>query len=145
MNQARSVADLRYMKEEKIRKVIIVDDDEVDRKILERWCKKEDLQFSSCSNGKEAFDALKKDHFDLLISDLDMPIMGGISLIQEIKKLHLHIPSIAISANENSAVKKAALESGFDCFIPKQTDFRDLSNLISKEIVQHHFFSHKFK
>lgn len=120
------------------KKILIADDDEIDRKILERWCMNHSFTFSTCLNGKEAYERILHEHFDLLISDLDMPIMGGLELIREVKRNDLQIPSIAVSANEDSLVKQKAIESGFDCFISKALNYKDLSKQITYVVNHNH-------
>lgn len=113
------------------KRILIADDDEIDRKILERWCTKQSYLFTTCTNGQEAIDRLKLEHFDLLISDLDMPVMSGLELIKNVKKLHINIPCIAVSANEDAQVKLKALEFGFDGFIPKLSNYKELGQQIT--------------
>lgn len=120
------------------KKILIADDDEIDRKILERWCKNQAYSYATCLNGQEAYEKLKNEHFDLLISDLDMPIMGGLALIKEIKKNKLMIPSIAISANEDNLIQQKAIDFGFDYFISKVLNYKELSSQISYVINHNH-------
>jgi CheY-like chemotaxis protein len=65
---------------------LIADDDEIDCKIPEKWCLKQDYSFSSCLNGNEVYVRIIHEHFDLLISYLVMPVMSCLELRQNSKK-----------------------------------------------------------
>jgi DNA-binding NarL/FixJ family response regulator len=72
-----------------------------------------------------------------------MPVLGGLDLIKEIKNSNLQVPCIAVSANEDEAIKQKALELGFDGFISKVLSYKDLSSQISFVINRQHLLDKK--
>ena len=75
------------------KKIIIAEDEELLRDILALVLRDEDYQVDIATNGAEAWDLINKNHYDLLATDLFMPVMNGIELI--LKTQHA-FPSIKI-------------------------------------------------
>ncbi|UCG78276.1 MAG: response regulator [Nitrospirota bacterium] len=68
-------------------KVLIIDDEKLVRWFLERALKKWDYEVTSVSNGKEAVDALDKESFDLVFTDLKMPVANGSLVIEHLGQI----------------------------------------------------------
>ena len=67
-------------------RILVVDDEESIRELLEIMLRREDYYVDSAPNGKEAMKKMVKHHYDVIISDIQMPEMDGISLLEELKK-----------------------------------------------------------
>jgi PAS domain S-box-containing protein len=106
--------------------VLIVDDDEINRLILENFLKRNNIKSESASNGKEAFNFINKKDFDFIFLDLQMPIMDGFECAKKIRELtHLNKRSsniIALSANVFAEKKIKTFYQGFSGFISKPYD-----------------------
>lgn len=74
------------------------------------------------SNGVEALEKLQSAPYDLLLSDVDMPLMNGYELVSEVKKLRLNIPMICVTAFAISGDKEKLLMHGFAHYISKPID-----------------------
>ncbi len=91
-------------------RVLIVDDSVMARSIIRRSleiCGLEEVEFREVANGKEALELLRKETVDLVITDLNMPVMGGEELLKRIKsspKL-FGIPVAVVSSLGNSVKK----------------------------------------
>lgn len=88
-------------------KVLITEDDDTFRTVLQNYILKMGFEVEAASNGKEALQKInsEKDGFNLLLTDLDMPIMGGQNLIQEVKDMYPDMIIIVISShNENDVI-----------------------------------------
>ncbi len=95
---------------------------EDDEEINEYLCRElaEDFHLTSCGNGKEAIELLHKQSFNLVVSDIMMPEMDGISLCKQIKQ-HLqfnHIPIILLTAKTVKQIISQTC-SGADAYITK--------------------------
>ena len=81
------------------KRVLVVDDDE---EVLFVWTsalrKLSELEVETASNGSEALDRLGADSFDLVITDLAMPVMDGVALTRAIRETNPHIPIVWITA-----------------------------------------------
>jgi len=101
-------------------KLLVVEDNELNRLLISSVLKKEQIDFKIAENGLEAIQLLVKESFDLILMDIQMPIMDGISATREIRaKLNLSIPIIALSANATIEDTKKYLECGMNDHVPK--------------------------
>lgn len=103
------------------RKVLIVDDQDINRAILRKILEDDFDVFEAC-NGQEAIDILKRDKtFSLAILDLVMPIVSGYDIIKEIREYDdlLHMPIVATSSIDNEKSEIDALLAGASLFFAK--------------------------
>jgi DNA-binding NtrC family response regulator len=107
-------------------KILVVDDEEIIRESLSYVLKKEGYVVEEATNGKEAYSKIKEDTFDLVISDLEMPIMKGTELLEEIKKLNIRTSVIVITAFGSLDTAIKALRSGASDYILKPVEFDEL-------------------
>jgi len=88
-------------------------------------------------NGKEGLEKFHEEEFDLIITDLSMPIMDGIAMIKEIRKINSTIPIVVTTAfgSQNEEVSKLE-EIGMSDYIMKPVDVMKLLQTIDKSITQ---------
>lgn len=103
----------------KSKKVLIVEDNDLNRKLFENlvgqyW------EYKSATNGIEAINLLHKESFDLILMDIQMPKMDGISTLKKIRQSGLsNCPIVAVSAYAEESNKVEFLQMGFDDFLSK--------------------------
>jgi len=107
-------------------KLLVVDDEEIIRESLSFILRKEGYQVEEAENGKVAYQKLVDDKFDIVITDLEMPQMKGIELLEEIKKLDVHTSIIVITAFGSLDTAISALRSGASDYILKPVEFDEL-------------------
>lgn len=107
-------------------KILVVDDEDIIRESLSFILKKEGYSVEEAANGKEACDKLKEDSFDLVISDLEMPVMKGTELLEEIKKLDVKTSVIIVTAFGSLDTAIKALRNGASDYILKPVEFDEL-------------------
>ncbi|MCF6266084.1 MAG: sigma-54 dependent transcriptional regulator [Desulfuromusa sp.] len=113
------------MDENSVHKILIIDDEAVIREGLRQTLTMEGYQVVVAQNGKVGMEKLQKDSFSVVISDLKMPIMGGIEVLKTISVLQPNVPVIIITgfATVDSAVdamKNGAFEYLTKPFLPDQ-------------------------
>lgn len=88
-------------------------------------------------NGKEGLEKFIDGEFDLIITDLSMPVMDGISMIKEIRKINATIPIVVTTAfgSQNEEVAKLQ-EIGMSAYIMKPVDVMKLLQTIDESITQ---------
>ena len=96
-------------------RILVVDDEKKMRHILQLMLEREGFRAEQAENGKEALDILQQKRFDLIITDLKMPVMDGMSLLEEAKKIDPDLPIIVITAygtieNAVEAMRKGAID-----------------------------------
>lgn len=113
-------------------KILVVDDEDIIRESLSFILKKEGFIVEEAANGKEAYDKIKANSFDLIISDLEMPAMKGTELLEEIKKLDVKTSVIIVTAFGSLDTAIKALRNGASDYILKPVEFDELIIKIRK-------------
>ncbi|KAJ3566029.1 hypothetical protein NPX13_g7285 [Xylaria arbuscula] len=121
-------------------KVLLVEDNPVNQKVLSRYLKKVGIEAEIAADGMEATEMVfsrSPKHYSLILCDLHMPRKDGYQTCQDIRRWerennYSHTPVIALSANVMSDVQEKCLAAGFDDFVTKPVDFVDLSAAMSK-------------
>src|SRR5438105_6300025 len=118
-------------------KVLVAEDSPLNmtitRKFLERW----DVTIHEATNGKEAVDLFNKNQYDLLLIDLDMPVMDGYQALAEIREKNKNIPAIAFTAAVLPNMKEHLTNNGFDDFLQKPFRPEDLHKIIALYCCRH--------
>lgn len=107
-------------------RVLLVDDDAINRVAIVGMLHWETLGFEvvgTASNGKIALDYFKKERIDILITDMKMPIMDGLELIREIRKVNQEVIILAISSYSDFELVRKAFKSKIEDYILK-TDLK---------------------
>ena len=120
-------------------KILIVDDEpDIESLFVQKFRKKifnKEWKFIFSSNGKEALDTLTKHKdIELVLSDINMPVMDGLSFLQEIKNRKLSAKTVIISAYGDMKNIRTAMNRGAFDFITKPMNFDDVSNTIEKTL-----------
>jgi len=105
------------------KKILIIDDEKGIRELLREFLRLNGFETYSINNGISALNLLKKEHFDIIITDCSMPEMNGIELTKIVKSQYSHVLIIGISANCNG---KDFLAAGTDAFLPKPLQLHEL-------------------
>ncbi|TLP40919.1 EAL domain-containing protein [Arcobacter arenosus] len=108
---------------------------EITLNILRGFTKK---QFVA-ENGAQGLDLFKQNEseIDLIITDVNMPIMNGLEMIREIKKINPHIPIIVATAFSNTEYLLEAIDIGVDKYVLKPIDMKKLLQLMSQSLLYH--------
>ena len=116
------------------KKILIVDDDNSNIKLIGKILDKHNILYDSSTLGKEALDRIRKgDKYDLILLDEDMPYMNGISVMNKLSKIKgFDTNVILLTTNNSIKYDKAYKDSGFSDYIIKPIDKDDLMNKINK-------------
>lgn len=85
------------MAQKHIPKILVVDDEKVIRDITQAFLMLNGYEVDTAENGKEALDKLLNNTFDVVITDLKMPLMGGMELLEKISKIKLNAVTIVLT------------------------------------------------
>lgn len=115
-------------------RILIVDDELNMRLVLQAMLKKEGYEVASASDGLEALRMLKAGPFDVVVTDLKMPKLDGLGLLERMIHEYPSIPVIIITAHGTVATAVDALKKGAFDYISKPFEQEDLKNVIEKAI-----------
>jgi DNA-binding NtrC family response regulator len=107
-------------------KILVVDDEEIIRDSLFYILEKEGYDVDKAENGKIAYDKMIANHFDLVITDIEMPVMKGTELLEKIKTLNIQTSVIIITAFGSLDTAISALRNGASDYILKPVEFDEL-------------------
>ena len=85
---------------------------------------------ANCKNGQEVLDFLKAQEVDLVISDINMPVMDGITLVKKIKKLYPKTKIMMLSMYEERHIINKAIKAGANGYMSKNSGKKDILNAI---------------
>ncbi len=90
-------------------------------------------------NGLEGLELFKKyeSEIDLIITDVNMPVMNGLEMVREIKKLNSSIPVIVATAFSNTEYLLEAIDIGVDKYVLKPIDMKKLLTLMGQSLLYH--------
>ena len=119
------------------KKVLIVDDNEINIKVAKKLLKKYKCIVDSAESGMECLEKVKKgDEYDLIFMDDMMPRMRGTETLIRLKKIEGYkIPTIALTANAVSGMKEKYLREGFTDYLAKPIDKNELFKILSNYIT----------
>ena len=86
------------------------------------------------ADGSEAVDACSNGDYDVVLMDIDMPVMDGWQATIEIRKKDKNIPIIALTAYNEESFKKKSFESGMNLFLSKPYNKEDIYDAILKSV-----------
>ncbi|KAE8143000.1 hypothetical protein BDV38DRAFT_95588 [Aspergillus pseudotamarii] len=117
-------------------KVLLVEDNELNLKILQSTMKKAGFCYESAVNGLEAVQKAESETFQAIIMDLSMPVMDGVTASQKIREYENSnslrpVTIIALTAVDTPAMKRDAMRSGVDLFLTKPANMNRLKEIIS--------------
>tara|TARA_R110002167_G_scaffold66040_8_gene187060 strand:- start:15116 stop:16807 length:1692 start_codon:yes stop_codon:yes gene_type:complete len=112
------------------KKVLLVEDNQINVMVGKQILEKVNLNVEVARNGLEAVNMVKENHFDIILMDIQMPIMDGYLASKEIRKFNKYVPIFALSASVFMQIKDRMKESGMNGFIFKPFDPEDLLNQI---------------
>ena len=116
--------------------LLLVDDDKSLLRLLTIRLEGEGYDVTAVEDGQSALRKLQNDSFDVVLSDLRMPGLDGLSLFEEIMGIRKDIPVILMTAHGTIADAVAATQRGVFGFLPKPVDHDELRTLLQKALSQ---------
>jgi DNA-binding NtrC family response regulator len=103
-------------------RVLVVDDEELVRFCLMDWLQKDGYAVDVATNGAEALDKARSSSFDMLLSDIVMPVMGGIKLLEEMRREDPDVPIVMMTAHGSVDSAVEAMQKGASDYLQKPFD-----------------------
>jgi CheY-like chemotaxis protein len=112
-------------------RLLVAEDNRMNQNLLRHLLGTWQLQYKIVTNGREVLQALEKQHFDLVLMDIQMPEMDGYTAVQGIRnELHSTIPVIAMTAHAMAGEREKCLQMGMNEYISKPINEDELYRLI---------------
>ncbi|KQW83997.1 ATP-binding protein [Brevundimonas sp. Root1279] len=115
--------------------VLVVEDHPVNRMILEAWMGSAGHTSATAENGQIAIEMAAEQRFDLIIMDVNMPVMDGLTATRGIRAgggVNSDTPIVVLSASARTEDHEAGLEAGADAYLNKPIDFAALATVMNR-------------
>ena len=117
-------------------RILVAEDNPVNQKLAARLLEKRGHSAKVVSNGREALEALQQESYDLVLMDVQMPVMDGFEAAAELrnleKKTRLHVPVVALTAHAMKGDRERCLAAGMDGYLSKPIRAKDLDEVLEK-------------
>lgn len=113
-------------------RILYVEDDPMIRDNMARFLERRYKSVLYAVNGQEGLDKFKENRIDLVITDIQMPVMTGLEMAKEIRLLDADVPIIATTAFSESQYLLQAMEIGIDNYLLKPIDKKQLLSQLEK-------------
>ncbi len=118
------------------RRILVAEDNPVNQRLMRRLLEKRGHAVTMVSNGREALAALGGEEFDLILMDVQMPVLDGVETTARIRmpenRQWRHIPILAVTAHASADSRRSLLGAGMDGVLSKPVDPADLYKTIDQ-------------
>ena len=108
------------------KKILVVEDEKDLARAVKAILEFNKYYVATAYNGKDALEEVKKQKFDLIIMDIMMPVMDGITALKEMRKIGINTPIIMLTAKSQVDDKVEGLDSGANDYLTKPFDKKEL-------------------
>jgi CheY-like chemotaxis protein len=115
--------------------VLVVDDEKDLREIFGAWLGRQGCRVLTAANGTEALEVLSREKIDVLVSDIRMPIMGGVALVRSIYERKLLIPSIIFVSGYGDVEPREMYGLGVELLMEKPLTRGDLIHALEQSVM----------
>ena len=127
---------LKSAAKNKIPRLLVVDDNDINKRLLAKVLENENLDVSYASNGQEAVDLRKAENFDIIFMDIQMPVMDGVEASKEIRSYEnneslMPVSIVALTANTGKNDRESYLAAGMNDYMAKPIMIDDVRQRIS--------------
>lgn len=115
--------------------ILVVDDNKINQMLITTYLEQGELSFHVVSSGREALEEIEKQHFDLVLMDVQMPEMDGVEATRHIRALaqpSADIPIVALTANAMEGDREKYISSGMNDYLAKPVTAESLYEMIWK-------------
>ncbi|MDD2940011.1 MAG: sigma 54-interacting transcriptional regulator, partial [Acinetobacter harbinensis] len=116
-------------------KIWVIDDDRAMRWVLEKTFKEEGFEVTSFEEAQSALNQLKLDTPDVILSDIRMPGIDGLSFLAQVKNTHPDLPVIIMTAHSDLESAVSSYQTGAFEYLPKPFDIDEALALVNRAIL----------
>ena len=113
-------------------KLLVIDDEKNIGEVIKLIFEKEDFDVTLALDGETGISLLKKDYFDVIISDIKLPDLSGMEILKTAKSLYPEIPVIMITAYASTSTAVEAMKLGAEDYIIKPFDIDELRIIVKR-------------
>ncbi|MCL2791824.1 MAG: response regulator [Spirochaetaceae bacterium] len=123
------------------KKFLVVEDYSINQKLFKTILESLHIDVEVADNGLVAVELVAEKKFDIILMDIQMPVMNGLDASRKIREMGIKTPIIAVTANTLAGDMEEIIEAGMDDFLSKPFKKNDLTQLLSKWIISEDYFT----
>lgn len=116
-------------------RILIVEDHPVNRMVLDAWLTSQGHRCSMANDGEEGLAAASREGFDLILMDVNMPVMDGLAATRQLRAQpgpNRSTPVVILSASARQQDHEVGLAAGADAYLNKPVDFMELAGMLGR-------------
>lgn len=121
-----------------MKKILVAEDSSVIQNLTKKILQNLNYQIEVVKNGQQVLDSLVQKHYDLILMDINMPVMDGVECTQKIREMSdeqvKNIPIVAITGNAQNYSLAEFHSMGINDFLPKPLNFDALVEVVRKHV-----------
>src|SRR5512145_1362110 len=117
-------------------RVLVVDDERFFQELFRELLQAAGHQVRTASSGEEALRLMAEEHFDVLLTDVVMPGLDGISLVKEAKRRDPDLEALAITGHDDVRLAVQAMKAGCADFLTKPVDRQELVEVCGRALAR---------
>ncbi len=115
-------------------RILVAEDNETNQRVIAKILQRAGHRTDLAGNGEEALDLLEEHRYDLVIVDMNMPVMGGVQAVKLYRFMHpdhADLPFVMLTANATTEARKECESAGIDAYLTKPVETRKLLEVIA--------------
>jgi two-component system, chemotaxis family, chemotaxis protein CheY len=112
--------------------ILVVDDEPDLLDIMAEWFRREGATVFVSNNGAAALSLVQGNHLDVIVSDIHMPVMDGVTMLQKIKATRTYLPSVIFVTGFYDIAPREAYELGVEAILSKPVERKPLLSVVSR-------------
>ncbi len=134
--KAANISEFQFSAFQRLPRVLVVEDGDTNRKLIDLILRRAGLEVATAENGKLGVDAAMSGPFDLILMDMQMPVMDGYTAARLLRQNGLTLPIIALTAHAMSGDEEKCRAAGCSGFVTKPIHAESLLQTVSESIAQ---------
>jgi len=116
--------------------ILVAEDSKLNQVLIKKLLEKHGVTVTIVDDGAAAVGAATKDDFDIILMDIQMPVMNGYEATERLKKTNIKTPIVALTANAMVGDDKKCFDAGFDEYISKPIKREKLVEILEKYLYE---------
>lgn len=116
--------------------ILVVEDNKINQMVTKKIIQNSNLNCTIVDDGYAALVAIEREHFDLILMDINMPLINGFETTKKIREKGIQIPVIALTAFDKQEVSEEAIAAGMNDILIKPFEPTKLYQIISNQIIK---------
>ncbi len=111
--------------------ILIAEDNQLNQQLMSLYMKRLGWDYKVVGDGLQAVESCRQEAFDLILMDVDMPVLDGIEATRYIRLFNSYIPIIAITAYTDDSIRREVESAGMNSFIAKPCSRNDIFTAVT--------------